>query len=322
MEVKSSRHGKHRMVRCKVCAKNIRSDVLKRHQRTHTDLLTLSEDEIRGELSARQTVAVEREQKRQKIEEIAQQEGIPLDICTDVVVESPKFSVLSDIETDKLLQQQKEDFTNTLLFGKKIARSLKRGNGLEEALEKDQKRALDLYEMYRPRISMKKTILRPWQRQLWDVLKPSTRHVYWIVGSRGNEGKSHLQGLLLAEYGYSYVVQLDVCKKPTDLCYILANRPLHTTQLFLFNDPRSQDDVCYEILEQIKDGRATSTKYAGKELHFIVPNIVVVFSNRRPDRGKLSEDRWLEYHIVNGELKEKASVARSPVASISGPFTF
>ena len=160
--------------------------------------------------------------------------------------------------------------------------------------------------------------LLPWQQQLWDVLEPSTRHVYWIVGSIGNEGKSHLQRLLLSEYGYSRAVQLDVCKKVSDLSYILSHRPLRTTELFLFNDSRMQEDVCYEILEQIKDGRVTSTKYAGRELHFVVPNIVIVFSNRCPARGNLSDDRWLEYHIENGELKRKDHV-RSKTASTSQP---
>ena len=326
MEVKNSRNGKHRMVRCKVCARSMRSDHVKRHQRTHANLLAMDEEEIREELRARQTAAVDRDQKRREIEDIAQQEGIPMEVCTDVAEPSSSISpstssVLTDIETDKLLLQRKEDFTNTLLFGKRIHKSLKRGNGLEEALEKDEKHALELYELYRPRISVKKADLRPWQQQLWDLLKPSTRHVYWIVGSRGNEGKSYLQSLLLAEYGYSHAVQLDVCNKASDIYYILSRRPLRTTELFLFNDPRSQEDVSYETLEQIKDGRATSTKYAGKELHFVVPNIVIVFSNRCPARGKLSEDRWLEYHIVNGELKKKGHV-RSTVTSDSKPTKF
>ena len=156
-----------------------------------------------------------------------------------------------------------------------------------------------------------------------NVLKPSKRHVYWIVGSKGNEGKSWFQDYLQTKYGYDRAVRLDVCNKPSNIFYALSRRPLQTTELFLFNDARSQDDVSYIVLELIKDGSATSTKYSSTPITFKRPNIVIVFSNRRPVRSNLSDDRWLEYYITSkGELRKKTSVVRSTTASSSTSSSF
>ena len=169
--------------------------------------------------------------------------------------------------------------------------------------------ALNLYQKPKSRIKWETVVLRPWQDQLEKILKPSYRYVYWIVGVKGNEGKSWFQDYLLAKYGYDRSVHLDVCSRSTDIFYALSHRPLQTTDVFIFNDARSQDDLSYITLEQIKDGRAMSTKYCSRPITFKRPNIVIVFSNRRPVRAKLSEDRWLEYHItVKGELRMERPV--------------
>ena len=303
MELVKKRKNGNIMVRCKICSKNIRSDTVKRHQRTHKDLHVMDEQEVRVELRARQECAMEREQKRQLVEEIARQEGISIDFCTDVSGPSTS-SVLSDIETDTLLIQLKDEYVDIIKNGEKIAHSLNKGIGLEEALQKEQKDALDLYRKNKSRVDMETADLRQWQKQLIEILQPSNRHIYWVVGRKGDEGKSWFQDYLLSKYKYSRAVQLDVCSKPADIFYILSHRPLQTTELFMFNDTRSQDEVSYVALEQIKDGRASSTKYSSQLLNFKRPNIVIVFSNRRPVRANLSADRWREYHITKAGVLE------------------
>ena len=295
------------MVRCKICTKSMRSDTVKRHQRTHKDLLALSEEQVRDELRARQEVAVERELKRQKIEEIAQQEGIPLDLCTDAVGSSTSPTLLSmGLEEEMLLDNQ--DYREKIELGREVAVILKKRVVSEDSLSREKKDALDLYQKRKSRINWETVNLRVWQQQLEAILKPSYRRVYWIVGAKGNEGKSWFQDALLSKYGYDRAVQLDVCSKPADIYYILSHRPLQTTDVFIFNDARSLDDVSYIALEQIKDGRVSSTKYCSQILDFRRPNIVIVFSNRPPIHSKLSKDRWLEYHITaKGELKMKTS---------------
>ena len=151
MEVVKKQSDRHKMVRCKICSKNIRSDNVKRHQRTHKDLLVLSEEEVREELRARQEVAVEREQKIQKIEEIAQQEGIPLDLCTDATGPSTS-SIPSDIELENFLLQQNRLYKDKVALGRRVAKILNKGIVFQEALPKEHKDALDIYQKQKSRV--------------------------------------------------------------------------------------------------------------------------------------------------------------------------
>ena len=47
-----------------------------------------------------------------------------------------------------------------------------------------------------------------------------------------------------------------------------------------------------ETLESIKYGSAISWKYNSRVLNFKIPNVLIVFANREPDRKELSQDRW------------------------------
>ena len=67
---------------------------------------------------------------------------------------------------------------------------------------------------------------------------------------------------------------------------------------------RSDTDVAYGILENIKDGHLVSAKYRSKPLKIKTPNSVMVFSNSFPSTYQLSEDRWKIYHIRENELHE------------------
>ena len=156
-------------------------------------------------------------------------------------------------------------------------------------------------------MNLQTTQLRLWQKQLLDKMESSQRHVIWITGWKGNEGKSFFQSYIETLYGYSRVVRLDICNKTGNILFALTRRPLQTTDIFLFNDARSQDNhVNYTVLEYIKDGCATASKYGSQVIKFKTPNIVVVFSNRHPVRAQLSSDRWKEYCItMNGGLESR-----------------
>ena len=49
---------------------------------------------------------------------------------------------------------------------------------------------------------------------------------------------------------------------------------------------------CYTVLEDIKDGSATASKFQSQAINFKTPNAVVVFSNDMPLWEELSMDRW------------------------------
>ena len=76
----------------------MRSDHLERHSKVHTDLLSLTDEKVIEELKLRQTVQMEREERRQKIEEIARKEGIPtpMEIATTEREEDLREDILRD----------------------------------------------------------------------------------------------------------------------------------------------------------------------------------------------------------------------------------
>ena len=60
------------------------------------------------------------------------------------------------------------------------------------------------------------------------------------------------------------------------------------------------DDFPYEMLEELKDGKAESTKYNSVKLELNTPNTVLVFSNEKLDKERMSNDRWVIYLIGGG----------------------
>ena len=62
-----------------------------------------------------------------------------------------------------------------------------------------------------------------------------------------------------------------------------------TTDIFLFDVGKAkiEEEINYELLEELK---------------FHTPNIIVVFSNEKPDVGQMSKDRWKIFQIRDEEL--------------------
>ncbi len=77
-----------------------------------------------------------------------------------------------------------------------------------------------------------------------------------------------------------------------------------TTDIFLFDvgKARTEEEMKYDVLEKIKNGRTLAAKFDSKELKFHTPNMIVVFSNEKPDVGQLSKDRWKIFQIRDDDL--------------------
>ena len=129
--------------------------------------------------------------------------------------------------------------------------------------------------------------------------QPTDREVVWVKGARGNEGKTWFQNYVQSLLGTERVVQLNIKNSFGNIMHILRKLPLSTIDTFLFNDARSgQNEMrCYEVLENIKDGRVIASKYASEIVQFRTQNVVNVFSNADPDMTQLSKDRWRVYYI-------------------------
>ena len=146
-------------------------------------------------------------------------------------------------------------------------------------------------------------ILRPWQEKLVEVMKPSEREIIWIVDPAGNEGKSWFQKYLKDIHGLR-VFDANIRRSSKCILHILSKEIVSLIDIFLFNVPRSfnMDEFPYEMLEELKDGKAESTKYNSIKLQVNTPNTVLVFSNENPDKERMSKDRWIIYLIGGGVL--------------------
>ena len=174
-----------------------------------------------------------------------------------------------------------------------------------ESLPSEFKVAIDINNLYKERSF---DSLKPWQEKLFNMLEPSNREIIWVVGTRGNEGKSWFQEYIEHYYGRSRVFQTSINRHRESILHALSKKTLPLIEYFIFNIPKGleRDQIPYTLFEEIKDGRAISTKYDSKELRFRVPNILVVFSNSGPNfLQSVSKDRWTICTIKYGVMERE-----------------
>ena len=105
---------------------------------------------------------------------------------------------------------------------------------------------------------------------------------------------------------------MELDKKTKDILDIMKKWVDMQTDIFMFNIAKSvyNNDVNYNILEKIKDGKARSTKYKGKKMRFKRPNVIMVFSNMYPDTRGFSQDRWLIFKINTKMMLEEVTTEK------------
>ena len=204
-----------------------------------------------------------------------------------------------------------------LELGKDVANNLQEYDDIpEQSLSATHKQALELYKQSRVQHANRyeNVTLRLWQHKVISFIDaPHLRQVIWIVGTRGNEGKTFLQNYISNYYGSRRVVATDIAGRKKNIAHYLAKLPLECKDIFLFNHPASASEaVAYDLLEDIKDGRTRSDKYSTEQVMFKTPNTVMVFSNEHPRTEALKKDRWRIYEIIDEELCHKNSSTSKP----------
>ena len=101
---------------------------------------------------------MQRVEKRQQLEEFAQQEGIPLVLDAETTLDTTSLE-------DELLHNNQIDL-DKIELGRQIAAIIDKDTVREESLIKDQEEALRLYRKQIPRIDIQSVQLRIWQPQL------------------------------------------------------------------------------------------------------------------------------------------------------------
>ena len=278
------------------------SDKLKRHSLIHKDLLSLPEEQVKEELRVRHAMQMEREAKRQRIEEIAAEEGLslPKEVTAEETIDKETVR--------KEMMEENQQYIAKIELGRMVAAIIDEENIYEESLSKEKQESLLLFRRQQPRFDIVDAELRSWQQDAMKYFEsPTERQVIWIRGNNGNEGKSWFQNYVQAFFGYHRVCRLDLRIKHANICNVLKKRTLGTIDIFMFNDSRSvsgEDLNLYRILEDLKDGQATTSKYDNDNIRFKTPNTVMVFSNYYPDLKKLSKDRWILLHPNKDGLKD------------------
>ena len=236
------------------------------------------------------------------IRQIAEEEGFSPKYCD---IEVP--DALHPISIEKELMDDYRVYTRKIEHGRIIASVLEK-----DSAQEDSHRTIEMYLNFIEKVSMRNLLLssielRLWQQQFMDnISSPSDREVIWVIGQKGNEGKTWFQEYVESFYGYARVVRLDLKMKTANVLHILTKRLLSTTDIFFFNELRAvtHKSCNYSILESIKDSTAVSSKYNNDIIRFKVLNVVVVFSNHIPNTKELSQDRWKVFHIVKAGLKD------------------
>jgi len=136
-----------------------------------------------------------------------------------------------------------------------------------------------------------------WQAGVMEMLDdpqgPHDRQILWIYDPFGDSGKTYLARYLRQERGAFY------CNggKGADICYAYD-----CENIVVFDYVRdAKDFVNYGVIEQIKNGILTSTKYESRTKIFAPPHVIVM-SNFMPETNKFSADRLIIIEL-NSEHK-------------------
>ena len=270
--------GRNKFGSCTICSKSLRSDKIKLHEERHRKQY--------GKQTKYQMMSCS----------ICKKSMIAWHVKRHMQVHnSSKKEILDNIKFD---QKCYDDVGKT----GQILKDLLCNEDINPlSLRKDHVKALEVNSL---RKEQQFGLLKPWQEKLLNLMEPSQRQIIWVCGVKGAEGKSWFQEYLEHHYTNKKVFRSSIDKNKESILHSLSKKMLSLIDVFAFNIPRSFDikDVPYTLFEDIKDGYAISTKYDSKQLRFIVPNIVIIFSNSRPDVGMVSKDRWTVFDIKKEEL--------------------
>ena len=169
---------------CKVCYREMRSDVLPRHMKQHS---------MRNESSPVTNISVTNN----------------YNTISGVSTErKDEENENKDEELKKYLIKIENEYQEKLVQGKKIYQMVGEGIAPYQALPSEMKEAVDAYmENQEDFREVENVELKPWQESLLKyVQQPHDREIIWVVGKDGNEGKSWFQKYVKSVFGTRRVV--------------------------------------------------------------------------------------------------------------------
>ena len=280
----------NKKVSCKVCYREIRSDVLVRHMKQHSkrnESNPVTNISVTNNYNTKPGVSMERKDAESNIK---------------------------DEKLKEYLIKIGNEYQEKLVQGKKIYQMVGEGIAPYQALPSEMKEAVDAYmENQEDFREVENVELKPWQESLLEyVQQPHDREIIWVVGKDGNEGKSWFQKYVKSVFGTRRVVTgIDLKANNASIFQALRKCSIVTADIFLFNIGKSKkkfDVINYDALEAMKDGEAFASKYDSQQLKIRVPNVVMVFSNSPPNISQLAKVRFEVFHIINDQLQKRNMV--------------
>ena len=93
------------------------------------------------------------------------------------------------------------EYNRKLELGREIKQIVQELNAPTACLDKKDIAALELFENRGQVKEIKAVEWRPWQRDMLEyVNNPTQRRVIWVVGKKGNEGKTFFQDQIEEQY--------------------------------------------------------------------------------------------------------------------------
>lgn len=144
--------------------------------------------------------------------------------------------------------------------------------------------------------------LYPWQKKMMSIYndEPNDRDIHWVYDKDGGAGKSTFCSWLRNIKKNTIVIKDTASMR--DIADVIRNyvEQNEDPDAIVIDLPRTLVDrtSLYTMLENIKNGSLTCTKYSGTTIEFCSPH-VFVFANWKPTCSFLSLDRWHIHKIVN-----------------------
>lgn len=147
-----------------------------------------------------------------------------------------------------------------------------------------------------------------WQKYMFHILQtnpPHKRHIHWIIGKKGGEGKSTLCSVL-EDHGW---LCLGTAKKADDMANIIGKAYTKKDKQgkrawdgkgLAIDLPRGAEENAkslYDFLEMLKNKKITCGKYEGCNIRTKHRPKLLVFANWYPNVTKCSLDRWQIFSI-------------------------
>ena len=174
--------GKHKKVVCVTCCRVMRRDHLERHMRQHEN------GKFEGESFHGSTFSASTTSLESNFSSVSTSRSCkPISINEEAVL--------------KTLDMHAEEYERKLELGEIIYKHVKDRGIPEESLPKEYKEAKDLYVKNKQNIDINNVILRRRQEGLLKYVNPSNREIIWVIGRKGNEGKSWFQEFLASKFG-------------------------------------------------------------------------------------------------------------------------